>query len=45
MVTGAAIGTVAGARVLARIPQTYFRRMVSLLILVLGVVMLSGIAK
>jgi uncharacterized membrane protein YfcA len=45
MVAGAAIGTVAGARVLGRIPQTYFRRVVSLLILILGVVMLSGIAK
>lgn len=45
MVAGCAIGTIAGGRVLARIPETYFRRLVSLLILALGVVMLSGIAK
>lgn len=45
MVAGAAIGTLAGGRVLARMPEVYFRRLVSLLILALGVVMLSGIAK
>jgi uncharacterized membrane protein YfcA len=45
MVVGAAIGTIAGGRVLARIPEIYFRRLVSLLILALGVVMLTGIAK
>ena len=45
MVAGGAIGTVAGGRVLSRIPELYFRRLVSLLILALGVVMLSGIAK
>jgi uncharacterized protein len=45
MVVGGAIGTIAGGRVLARIPETYFRRLVSLLILALGIVMLSGIAK
>lgn len=45
MVAGAAIGTLVGGRVLARIPETYFRRLVSLLILALGVVMLSRIAK
>jgi len=45
MVAGGAIGTVAGARILARIPEVYFRRAVSLLILALGVVMLSGVAK
>jgi uncharacterized membrane protein YfcA len=42
MVTGAAFGTLAGGRVLARMPEKYFRPMVSLLILALGVVMLSG---
>ncbi|HZD95938.1 MAG TPA: sulfite exporter TauE/SafE family protein [Candidatus Sulfotelmatobacter sp.] len=45
MVVGGAIGTLAGARILARIPEIYFRRLVSLLILALGVVMLSGLAK
>jgi uncharacterized membrane protein YfcA len=45
MVVGAAIGTLAGGRVLRRMPEIYFRRLVSLLILALGVVMLSGLAK
>lgn len=45
MVAGATIGTLAGARVLSRIPEAYFRRLVSLLILTLGIVMLSHIAK
>jgi hypothetical protein len=45
MVAGGVIGTLAGERVLARIPELYFRRLVSLLILALGVVMLSSIAK
>jgi uncharacterized membrane protein YfcA len=45
MVAGGIIGTLAGGRVLARIPEIYFRRTVSLLILALGVVMLSGITK
>jgi uncharacterized membrane protein YfcA len=45
MVAGGAIGTIAGGRVLSRIPELYFRRLVSLLILALGVVMLSGLAK
>lgn len=45
MVAGAAIGTLAGGRVLSRIPEIYFRRLVSLLILALGIVMLSHIAK
>jgi uncharacterized protein len=45
MVAGGAIGTLAGARILHRIPETYFRRLVSLLILALGAVMLSGLAK
>ena len=45
LVVGGAIGTVAGGRVLARIPETFFRRIVSLLILGLGIVMLSGLAK
>jgi uncharacterized protein len=42
MVTGAVFGTLAGGRVLARMPEAYFRRLVSLLILALGIVMLSG---
>ncbi|MCU1221463.1 MAG: hypothetical protein JWN42_2660 [Candidatus Angelobacter sp.] len=45
MVAGVTIGTLVGERVLARIPESYFRRLVSLLIFVLGIVMLSGMAK
>jgi hypothetical protein len=45
MIAGATIGTLAGGRVLSRIPETYFRRLVSLLVFVLGIVMLSHIAK
>jgi uncharacterized membrane protein YfcA len=45
MVMGVTIGTLAGGRVLARIPETYFRRLVSLLIFALGIVMLSHVAK
>jgi hypothetical protein len=45
MVAGATIGTLAGGRVLSRIPETYFRRLVSLLVFALGIVMLSHIAK
>jgi uncharacterized membrane protein YfcA len=45
MVAGAAIGTLAGARVLRQIPEMYFRRLVALLILALGVVMLIGVGK
>jgi len=45
MVAGVTIGTLAGGRVLARIPEAYFRRFVSLLIFALGIVMLSSVAK
>jgi len=45
MVAGVTIGTLAGERVLARIPENHFRRLVSLLIFVLGIVMLSRVAK
>jgi uncharacterized protein len=45
MAIGAAIGTIAGGQVLRRIPEIYFRRLVALLILALGVVMLSGVAN
>jgi uncharacterized membrane protein YfcA len=45
MAVGGIIGTLAGARVLHRIPEVIFRQLVSLLILALGVVMLSGLAK
>jgi uncharacterized protein len=45
MVVGVSIGTVAGGRVLARLPEIYFRRLVSLLILSLGVVMVIRIAR
>jgi len=45
MVAGGIIGTLAGGGVLRRIPELYFRRLVSLLILALGVVMLSGLAR
>jgi uncharacterized membrane protein YfcA len=45
MVAGVTIGTLVGARVLGRIPQMHFRRLVALLILALGVVMLTMGAK
>jgi uncharacterized membrane protein YfcA len=45
MIAGAILGTLTGGRVLRRIPEIYFRRLVSLLILALGVVMLSEVAK
>lgn len=45
MTAGVAIGTLLGGKVLARIPETWFRRLVSLLILALGIVMLSGLAR
>jgi uncharacterized membrane protein YfcA len=45
MVAGGTIGTIVGGRVLARIPELYFRRLVSLLILALGIVMLFRVAK
>jgi len=45
MALGVAMGTLVGGRLLARIPETHFRRLVSLLILALGAVMLSGLAK
>jgi uncharacterized membrane protein YfcA len=45
MVAGVTIGTLVGGRVLARIPETYFRGLVSLLILALGIMMLSTLAK
>ena len=43
MAAGVTIGTLLGGKVLARIPETWFRRLVSLLILGLGIVMLSGV--
>jgi uncharacterized membrane protein YfcA len=45
MVAGVTIGTLAGGRVLARIPENYFRKLVSLLIFALGIVMLSSVAR
>jgi len=45
MAVGVTIGTLLGGKVLARIPETWFRRFVSLLILALGIVMLSGLGK
>ena len=45
MIAGVTIGTLAGGRMLARIPEDYFRRLVSLLIFALGIVMLSSVAK
>ncbi|HEY1528309.1 MAG TPA: sulfite exporter TauE/SafE family protein [Candidatus Angelobacter sp.] len=45
MVAGVIIGTLAGGKILARIPETWFRRIVSLLIFALGIVMLSGLAR
>jgi uncharacterized membrane protein YfcA len=45
MTVGVTIGTLVGGRVLARIPETYFRRLVSLLIFALGIVMLSSVAR
>lgn len=38
---GAVLGTVIGARLLRKIPEQYYRRMVSMLILALGVFMLT----
>ncbi|HEV8184288.1 MAG TPA: sulfite exporter TauE/SafE family protein [Candidatus Angelobacter sp.] len=45
MVAGVTIGTIVGGRVLAHIPENYFRKIVSLLILALGIVMLTRVAK
>jgi uncharacterized membrane protein YfcA len=45
MTAGVTVGTLVGGRVLARIPENYFRRLVSLLIFALGIVMLSSVAK
>ena len=45
MAAGVATGTLLGGRILARIPESYFKRLVSLLIFALGIVMLSGVAK
>lgn len=45
MTAGVMIGTLAGGKILARIPETWFRRLVSLLIFALGIVMLSSVAK
>ncbi|HKD78462.1 MAG TPA: sulfite exporter TauE/SafE family protein [Candidatus Angelobacter sp.] len=45
MVAGVVIGTLAGKQVLQRIPETYFRRLVALLILALGIVMLKAAAQ
>lgn len=45
MAAGVVIGTLLGGRILARIPEIWFRRLVSLLILALGILMLSGLAK
>ncbi|HEY2499413.1 MAG TPA: sulfite exporter TauE/SafE family protein [Candidatus Angelobacter sp.] len=45
MVAGAVIGTLAGGKVLARIPETYFRSLVGVLVLALGIMMLYGAAK
>jgi uncharacterized protein len=45
MTAGVTIGTIAGGRVLASIPENYFRKIVSLLILILGIVMLTSVAK
>jgi hypothetical protein len=45
MAAGVAIGTLLGGKALARIPETYFRRLVSLLIFALGIVMLIHVAR
>jgi uncharacterized protein len=45
MVAGVIVGTLLGGKVLARIPENYFRKLVSLLIFALGIVMLSHAAK
>ena len=45
MVVGVTIGTLVGGRVLVRIPEPYFRKLVSFLIFALGIVMLSHVAK
>jgi uncharacterized protein len=45
MVAGVSLGTLVGGRVLAHLPEIHFRRLVSLLILSLGIVMVIRIAK
>jgi uncharacterized protein len=45
MVAGVIVGTLSGGKVLARIPENYFRKLVSLLIFALGIVMLSHATK
>ena len=42
---GVVIGTLAGERMLRRLPESIFRRTVSVLILALGSVMLFGMGK
>ena len=43
-VAGVVVGTLLGERVLARVPERIFRRIVALLILLLGVYMIVGVA-
>ena len=40
---GVVIGTFAGGPILHRIPESVFRRLIAIVLLVLGAVMLSGI--
>lgn len=45
MAAGTLLGTIAGERVLRRIPERVFRTIVSLLILALGVAVLAGVGR
>jgi uncharacterized membrane protein YfcA len=45
MTVGAVIGTVLGTPVLRRLPETWFRRMLAALLVVLGVALVAGIGR
>ena len=45
MTAGTLLGTIAGERVLRRIPERVFRTIVSLLILALGMAVLGGVGR
>jgi hypothetical protein len=42
---GVLVGTLLGTRVLGRVPELLFRRVVSAIILILGAVMLTGVGR
>jgi uncharacterized membrane protein YfcA len=45
MTVGAVVGTVLGTPVLRRLPETWFRRMLATLLVVLGVALVAGIGR